>query len=55
MYFTAGFPAIDSTGEIIKQLASQGVDMIEIGVPFSDPMADGKTYSTVRPWHSTTA
>lgn len=43
VYFTAGFPAIDSTGKIIKQLASQGVDMIEIGVPFSDPMADGKT------------
>lgn len=41
VYFTAGFPALDSTGEIIKQLASHGVDMIEVGVPFSDPMADG--------------
>lgn len=41
VYFTAGFPTLDSTGEIIKQLASHGVDMIEVGVPFSDPMADG--------------
>ncbi|MCM1518013.1 MAG: tryptophan synthase subunit alpha [Pseudoflavonifractor sp.] len=41
VYFTAGFPTLDSTGEIIRQLASHGVDMIEVGVPFSDPMADG--------------
>lgn len=41
VYFTAGFPTLDSTGEIIAQLAAQGVDMIEVGVPFSDPMADG--------------
>lgn len=41
VYFTAGFPTLDSTGEIIAQLAAQGIDMIEVGVPFSDPMADG--------------
>lgn len=41
VYFTAGFPALDSTGEIIRCLAAAGVDMIEVGVPFSDPMADG--------------
>lgn len=41
VYFTAGFPTLDSTGEIIRALAAGGVDMIEVGVPFSDPMADG--------------
>lgn len=41
VFLTAGFPTADSTVEIIRQLASQGVDMVEIGVPFSDPMADG--------------
>lgn len=43
VYFTAGFPTLDSTKEIITQLVSQGVDMIEVGLPFSDPMADGPT------------
>jgi tryptophan synthase alpha chain len=41
VYFTAGYPDLDSTIEIIKALESAGVDMIEIGMPFSDPMADG--------------
>lgn len=41
VYFTAGYPRTDDTAEIIKELASQGADMIEIGIPFSDPMADG--------------
>jgi tryptophan synthase alpha chain len=41
IYFTAGYPELDSTAEIIKTLARSGVDMIEIGIPFSDPMADG--------------
>lgn len=41
IYFTCGYPQLDSTADIIKALASRGVDMIEIGVPFSDPMADG--------------
>ena len=43
IYFTAGFPEINSTNEIIKNLVSAGVDMIEIGLPFSDPLADGET------------
>lgn len=43
VYFTAGFPHADSTVPVIKALADAGVDMIEVGVPFSDPMADGKT------------
>ena len=43
VYFTAGFPHRDDTMEIIRALADSGVDMIEVGVPFSDPMADGMT------------
>ena len=41
VYFTAGFPGIQDTAEIIRQLSDAGIDMIEIGIPFSDPMADG--------------
>jgi tryptophan synthase alpha chain len=41
IYITAGYPLIDSTTEIIKYLSDSGVDMIEIGMPFSDPLADG--------------
>jgi len=41
VYFTAGYPSLDSTSGIVKSLASAGVDMIEIGIHFSDPMADG--------------
>lgn len=42
VYFCAGYPSADSTREIIERLAASGVDMIEIGIPFSDPMADGE-------------
>lgn len=41
IYFCAGFPALEGTASIIKTLEKKGVDMIEIGIPFSDPMADG--------------
>ncbi len=41
VYFTAGFPEKDSTTEIITGLQDAGADMIEIGIPFSDPVADG--------------
>jgi tryptophan synthase alpha chain len=41
IYFTAGFPNIDDTVRIIKELEQSGVDLIEIGIPFSDPIADG--------------
>jgi tryptophan synthase alpha chain len=41
VYFTAGYPKLDSTADIIRQLSNAGADMIEIGIPFSDPMADG--------------
>jgi tryptophan synthase alpha chain len=41
VYFTAGYPKSDDTIEVIKTLEKNGVDLLEIGVPFSDPMADG--------------
>jgi tryptophan synthase alpha chain len=41
VYFTAGYPEIDDTLPIIRELDKAGVDMIEIGMPFSDPVADG--------------
>ncbi|MDR1887092.1 MAG: tryptophan synthase subunit alpha [Prevotellaceae bacterium] len=41
VYFTAGYPKFDDTLTVIKELETQGVDMVEIGIPFSDPMADG--------------
>ncbi len=41
VYFTAGYPLLDSTTGVIKALADAGADMVEIGMPFSDPMADG--------------
>jgi tryptophan synthase alpha chain len=43
VYITAGFPCLNDTVDIVKELASNGVDMIEIGMPFSDPLADGPT------------
>ena len=41
IYFCAGHPTLDSTADTIVALSEGGVDMIEIGIPFSDPMADG--------------
>jgi len=43
IYFTAGFPTLESTFPIVETLESSGVDMVEIGLPFSDPLADGPT------------
>lgn len=43
VYFTAGFPNLNDTVEIIQLLEKNGVDLIEIGMPFSDPTADGPT------------
>ena len=43
IYFTAGYPEINDTVQIIEDLEKSGVDMIEIGLPFSDPLADGPT------------
>lgn len=41
VYFTAGYPSLNDTVPVIKSLENHGVELIEIGVPFSDPMADG--------------
>ena len=41
IYFTAGFPTLNDTVPVIQSLVKKGVELIEIGVPFSDPMADG--------------
>lgn len=43
VYFTAGHPKLEDTIEIINTLADLDVDLIEIGMPYSDPMADGET------------
>ncbi len=43
IYFTAGYPSLQDTVKIIEDLEKSGVDMIEIGLPFSDPLADGPT------------
>jgi tryptophan synthase alpha chain len=41
VYFTAGYPELNDTVTIIRELDRSGADMIEIGIPFSDPVADG--------------
>lgn len=41
IYFCAGYPTLEGTTEVIRTLEKHGVNMIEIGIPFSDPMADG--------------
>lgn len=43
IYFTAGFPELEDTIPVLEQLQESGVDMIELGLPFSDPLADGPT------------
>jgi len=42
-YLTAGYPTLENSEEIFKVLARDGADIIEIGIPFSDPLADGPT------------
>jgi len=43
LYYTAGFPTLKESLETIQQMADSGADIIEIGFPFSDPIADGAT------------
>jgi tryptophan synthase alpha chain len=43
IYFSAGHPSLEDTVPILKKLQAAGVDMVEIGLPFSDPLADGPT------------
>ena len=42
-FITAGFPHLSSTAPLVRALAGAGADMVEIGMPFSDPLADGPT------------
>lgn len=43
VYFSAGYPNLDDTADIMKYLEESGADIIEVGIPFSDPVADGPT------------
>ena len=43
VYFSSGFPELNDTVKIIQGLDASGVDFIEVGLPYSDPMADGET------------
>jgi tryptophan synthase alpha chain len=43
IYFTAGYPEKEDTVKVLSQLQEAGVDLVEIGLPFSDPLADGPT------------
>ena len=41
LYFCAGHPSPDSTADVVRAAAHAGIDLLEVGIPFSDPMADG--------------
>ena len=41
LYFCAGSPTLEGTGDVIKTMQRRGIDFIEVGIPFSDPLADG--------------
>src|SRR5258708_31935147 len=43
IYYTAGYPELDTTLDIAEALENAGVDFLEIGFPYSDPVADGPT------------
>lgn len=43
IYFTAGIPNLEDTSKVAKIIADSGADMMEIGIPYSDPVADGST------------
>lgn len=43
VYFTAGFPALHDTRTVLEALQAGGADLVEIGMPYSDPVADGET------------
>ncbi len=42
-YITVGYPSIEATSKVVPLLASSGCDIVELGIPFSDPLADGTT------------
>lgn len=43
IYFTCGYPELNDTNKVIKALEANNVDFIEVGLPYSDPLADGPT------------
>ena len=49
IYFSAGHPELEDTLPIVCALQDSGVDMVEIGLPFSDPLADGPTIQKSSP------
>ncbi len=46
LYFCAGCPTLDGTADVIKTMQRRGIDFIEVGIPFSDPLADGPVIQT---------
>ena len=46
LYFCAGAPKLDITGDVILTMQRRGIDFIEVGIPFSDPLADGPVIQT---------
>ena len=46
LYFCAGCPTLNGTGDVIKTMQRRGIDFIEVGIPFSDPLADGPVIQT---------
>ena len=46
LYFCAGTPVLDGTADVILTMQRRGIDFIEVGIPFSDPLADGPVIQT---------
>ena len=46
LYFCAGSPTLESTGDVILTMQRRGIDFVEVGIPFSDPLADGPVIQT---------
>jgi tryptophan synthase alpha chain len=42
-YFTAGYPSVEACGDALRRAEAAGADLVEVGLPFSDPLADGPT------------
>ncbi len=49
-YLTVGFPSVEALPRIVQVLVDEGVDLIELGIPFSDPLADGPTIQAASQW-----
>lgn len=46
LYFCAGTPTLEGTGDVLKTMQRRGIDFVEVGIPFSDPLADGPVIQT---------